>query len=187
MSAPQSEKKCAVWCIAKPSNTWTVAWPYPCRMSAKPVSTRKWDHVSNNIIAYPVREIYVSFPAYADCYSMEGVDNNRAFSIFSTKNALPSFCAKRHCKQLSQVGVNMDRLFCPRSHLRVIMPVQVLQVVGGQDVDIAAATNAGVVDYTFRIAALQQALQGFQPFARLFSTKIGMQWRESKSTRKVAE
>lgn len=34
------------------------------------------------------------------------------------------------------------------------MPIQVLQVVGRQDVDIAAAANAGIVDNAFRIATL---------------------------------
>lgn len=48
------------------------------------------------------------------------------------------------------------------------MPVQVLQVVGGQDVDVAAAADSGVVDDALGVAALEQALQGFQSFARLF-------------------
>lgn len=55
-----------------------------------------------------------------------------------------------------------------RSRLRVVVPVQVLQVVGGQNVDVAATADSGVVDDALGVAALEQALQGLQSFARLF-------------------
>lgn len=55
------------------------------------------------------------------------------------------------------------------SRLWVVVPVQVLQVVGSQDVDVATAADAGVVDDALGIAALEQALQGLQPVTRLCS------------------
>lgn len=71
--------------------------------------------------------------------------------------------------ELAHVGP--ARLYWRRSRLRVVVPVQVLQVVGGQDVDVAAAADSRVVDDALGVAALEQALQGFQPFARLFQNR----------------
>jgi len=47
------------------------------------------------------------------------------------------------------------------------VPVQVLQVVGSQDVDVATAADPGVVDDAFGVATLEQALQSLQPVTRL--------------------
>lgn len=72
-------------------------------------------------------------------------------------------------KSLPEVEhVGYARVSCKRSRLRVIVPVQVLQVVGGQDVDVAAAADSSVIDDALGVAALEQTLQGLQPFARLF-------------------
>lgn len=58
-------------------------------------------------------------------------------------------------ERLSKLDTSMDRLFGLGPHLRVIVPVQVLQVVGGQDVDVAATANTRVIDDALRVAALQ--------------------------------
>lgn len=58
-----------------------------------------------------------------------------------------------------------------RSRLWVVVPVQVLQIVGGQDIDVAAAADSGIVDDALGVAALEQALQGLQPFADLLRNR----------------
>lgn len=47
------------------------------------------------------------------------------------------------------------------------MPVQVLQVVGSQDVDVATAADPGVVDDALGVATLEQALQSLKSVTRL--------------------
>lgn len=77
-------------------------------------------------------------------------------------------------------------------HLWVIVPVQVLQIIGRQDVDIAAAADSGVVDDALRVTALQQALQGLQSVARLlriWNLESGRResskyWRKQRNVRK---
>lgn len=47
------------------------------------------------------------------------------------------------------------------------MPIEILQVVGCQDVDIATTTDPGVVYDALRVSTLQQAFQSLQPVTRL--------------------
>lgn len=52
-------------------------------------------------------------------------------------------------------------------HLWVVLPIQILEIVRGEDVDVPAAAHASIIDYTLRVPAIEQALQGLQSITRL--------------------